>query len=1091
MSFVFRNIIITDFDETNPNSAIPNWYSKGTTGQSGQSGAQGLTGSTGPEGPQGPQGYQGSTGAQGYQGYQGYQGIDGPQGYQGMEGPIGPIGFSIAGSYGVAGSNGLDATSIPGPTGETGPIGPQGPTGVPGMSREEIEQYIMNMFVGYTGCTGCTGCNDLEPGCTGCTGYYKLICEFHKIITSISVGATGAPGEKGATGTFMTEETIELLVRNIFLSDPSLPRERLVADLLELIKLELPGVAIIKGATGAMGPVGEKGSTGEAGLGETAIKEVIYTELAGSTGVQDIIHKYFEDHIYQFIGPVGPTGASGPAGPEGTMGSQGHQGFQGNLGPQGHQGLQGPQGNTGAQGFQGPQGHQGHQGLQGPQGNTGAQGFQGPQGITGAQGNTGAQGFQGPQGITGAEGITGAQGFQGPLGYQGDVGDPGEPGSQGPTGPIGTQGVTGPIGLIGPQGNTGFGAQGITGPQGYQGSQGEKGDFGGPQGPQGHQGPPGTGGNGSGSGETGAQGATGAQGPQGHQGILGAQGNTGSQGPMGVGSRGPVGITGPTGPEGPQGTQGAQGQQGPQGYQGYQGPQGPTGAEGVTGAQGNTGPQGPTGLKGATGKDGPTVEELTPVLRELITANNTDRLFYVNKQFYGNYNDKDIVYLPIESESSKILDLQESAIKNIKSYKFVNNINYRIIQSGVPSSTTDIAESQPTINTIEASVNSDSVNQAKIILNESEMSYYILVNKSNSLLYLPSGSSTTYKINLSGLTKFNDIHFDQQNNNFYAVFDTDINGSYSTFLSPTLRNVSTTNMVVYQYDVNNSQEYMQDVSKNGFSYHDHIIDGSGALHLVTKNTTQFKYIIYNKSLAPVIQNNVFAQTSISLDSVDLNDFRIFNIYPNFNIQIGLKNNLNDTTLYIGINDNISVTQIVSAYPYSNILHLQYMDTTKYYIYLKDSTDKLKMVIRDNSNNIYNHFDNRTIYFVDQYVKQNIYFIVGKENSNIILFVFMKGELLFEDTLGDLNTTFGLGDLYYKDNATNPTLISFIKIYSELIGIYNKEKDLIQISGDVPSYFTNNYNYKNVYFDNLTNRITSDRSKKWVGLKKPNNAFYIK
>jgi hypothetical protein len=172
-----------------------------------------------------------------------------------------------------------------------------------------------------------------------------------------------------------------------------------------------------------------------------------------------------------------------------------------------------------------------------------------------------------------------------------------------------------------------------------------------------------------------------------------------------------------------------------------------------------------------------------------------------------------------------------------------------------------------------------------------------------------------------------------------------------------------------------------------------------------------------------------------------------------------------------------------------------MNKNKYYIYVMNVNTIINLLINDSSGNILNPFTSRTIKYVDHYVRENVLYILGRETissiTNTILFVFMKGELLFESVIGDQNVTFGLGDLYYKDSPTTPTVLKLIEMNHDFIGIYRSDVNLVQISGTIPSYFDNTFKQKNVYYDNVTNQIVKDRSKDWVGLRDANSGFYIK
>ena len=181
--------------------------------------------------------------------------------------------------------------------------------------------------------------------------------------------------------------------------------------------------------------------------------------------------------------------------------------------------------------------------------------------------------------------------------------------------------------------------------------------------------------------------------------------------------------------------------------------------------------------------------------------------------------------------------------------------------------------------------------------------------------------------------------------------------------------------------------------------------------------------------------------------------------------------------------------------YTEIIYLQFMNKNKYYIYVKNNDNMVKLLINDPSGNILNPFTTRNVQYVEHYVRDNVFYLVGRETisatTNTILFVFMKGELLFENVIGDQNITFDLGDLYYTDNLANPTRLRLIEMNHDFIGIYRSDINLIQISGTIPSYFDSTFRQKNVYYDNVTNQIVKDRSKDWVGLKNANSGFYIK
>lgn len=1089
MSIVFRNVILTDFDETNPNSAVPIRKLYGITGAQGSTGPDGVRGLTGEEGPRGAQGFTGSPG---------------PIGLTGSPGGAGPKGPA-----------GTDAVSVKGDTGPPGSEGPTGPAGEPGpsgMTKEEIQQYIIDMFtgccIGSIGCTGCTGCYYGCTGCTGCTGccsdYMRLINEICVKIHNITRGETGPSGidgltgPQGSTGTFMSDEDFLEIIRIVFLSEVSPERLRLAEVVAEILR-----GTFMRGNTGGTGPIGERGPTGQDGLGETAVTEIIMREL-GATAVQNYFNEYIDNYLtnYDFFAGYTGTGITGATGPKGDEGPRGATG-------EGIQGLPGQTGSPGATGIQGATGF----GIQGPTGSQGATGATGPQGATGIsiQGPTGPTGPEGPRGSTGVQGVTG------PSGPQGIKGDPGEPGDEGPMGPrghTGPSGPAGPVGEIGPIGPTGeTGLRGSTGPTGEPGPQGSTG----PSGlteeeikkyiidilTSGCTGSTGCGGTAGCTGCTGAckfwcelremigtiqqgtKGETGARGDNGSMGPTGPPGEKGEEGPAGVGLLGPIGPDGPTGADGPTGPQGSTGLQGPTGIDGPTGPTGPTGPQGATGPQGNT------------GADGPTMDEFIPVIQELIRDNNTEREFFVRRSVFGNYEHHDVAYLPTGYNLKTIIDSTRSNdIQNVVSTKFDNNVTYKLKVSGnaTPIGTNVvITDSVLNSNDVESVIESTiaGVNESKIVIEN--VPHYLISINNNMILHHIYNSSTTLRLKLNNLTQLQPpFVIDQHSGQFYSVFHTDIAGSYNTFLDIS-RNVSNLNYVVYQFDTTSNSEYVRDVVKNGYSYHHHMIDLSGRLHLITKSSTAYKYDIHNKNETPISVSNVFVENgpSFLVENMDLTDLRTFLIYPDIQIVVGLQKTPTSTTFHLGINSLLYSSHPLGSSNYSEIIYIQYMEQNKYYIYVKDNTNKVDLVIKDSSGNIPNPFDLRTVTHVDHYVRDNTFYLVGKEGTNVILFVFMKGELLFESVIGDQNTTFELGDLYYKDSPSTPTFLKLIEMYHNFIGIYRSDVDLIQISGTIPSYFDSTFKQKNVYYDNITNDITKDRSKNWIGLKDSNSGFYIK
>lgn len=169
------------------------------------------------------------------------------------------------------------------------------------------------------------------------------------------------------------------------------------------IAITEPRVIGVYGDTGAQGPQGNTGATGNGiksitnhYLATSAASEVTYSTSGWTTAVQAMtaVKKYlwnYEDVLYT----SGTHYYSAPT----IIGAYGDKGA---TGPQGEQGIQGPKGETGAQG---------PQGIQGVKGNTGATGPQGPQGVKGDTGATGPQGATGPRGETGATGAKGDSGI--------------------------------------------------------------------------------------------------------------------------------------------------------------------------------------------------------------------------------------------------------------------------------------------------------------------------------------------------------------------------------------------------------------------------------------------------------------------------------------------------------------------------------------------------------------------------------------------------------------------------------------------------------------------------------------------------------
>jgi hypothetical protein len=434
--------------------------------------------------------------------------------------------------------------------------------------------------------------------------------------------------------------------------------------------------------------------------------------------------------------------------------------------------------------------------------------------------------------------------------------------------------------------------------------------------------------------------------------------------------------------------------------------------------------------------------------------------------------------------------------------KFNQNITYRFRVTGgtTPVDTpVDITDIYLTDTDRESSlvVTVGGVNESKIVMDDLTPYYLIVINK-NMILHHQYGSSTTNRLKLNGIIEFQiPVIIDQNVGQFYSIFDISNNsGTYRTF-NDVSQNILSSNYTVYQYDTLSNVEYVRDISKNGYSYHHHMIDLSGRLHLITKSSTNYKYDIHHKNNSPIPVSNVFMNTNNLLENIDLNDLKSFLIYPNFQVVIGFnQTDPNTTKFHLGINELLTSEYITGTTTYKEIIYVQYMAINKYYIFvMHNGNNKVDLLIRDPSGNIENPFTLRTITYVDHYVRDNVFYLLGRETisatTKTILFVFMKGELLFESDIGDGNTTFGLGDLYYKDSPTSPTVLRLIEMSHDFIGVYRSDWNLVQISGTIPSYFDSTFKQKNVYYDNITNEIVKDRSKDWIGLKDANSGFYIK
>jgi hypothetical protein len=614
----------------------------GATGPQGEEGDVGPTGGQGPVGATGPQGEVGPTGAVGPTGSDGTDGAVGPTGPQGDVGPAGPTG-----------ADGADSV-VPGPTGPQGEVGATGPTGSDGSDGGTGPVGP----TGPIGPTGATGADSVVPGPTGPSGPQGLPGNVGEQGATGPVGPTGPQGSRGATGPQGTAGTDGLDSTVPGPTGPTGP-----------IGPQGFGIQYLGGSTWAGLPT-------DAEVGDAYSLEGDPTGAPNrpdGTPAQAGDMMIWTGTEWYNAGPIiGPTGATGPQGEVGATGDVGPTGVQGDPGAAGPTGPSGPQGLPGQVGEQGPTGPAGSDGATGPQGDVGPTGPAGTDGAdstvpgpTGPQGDVGPAGPTGPAGADGVDGVTGPIGVTGPTGADGADGSDGAPGVTGPQGGVGPTGATGPAGAdgadgapgaAGPTGPTGAdgadgtdGAVGPTGPQGLPGFDGEDGPAG-PTGPTGVKGDPG---------DVGATGPTGADGADGLDGadstVPGPTGPVGPTGPQGLGiqyegqatwaeiqaivdptqgdayslSGDPTGaptrpdgssaqtgdmivwngtawenvgpLVGPTGPTGADGTDGAAGPTGPQGLVG---PTGPAGADGSDGAVGPTGPQGETGPQGLPGFDG-------------------------------------------------------------------------------------------------------------------------------------------------------------------------------------------------------------------------------------------------------------------------------------------------------------------------------------------------------------------------------------------------------------------------------------------------------------------------------------------------------
>jgi hypothetical protein len=456
---------------------------------------------------------------------------------------------------------------------------------------------------------------------------------------------------------------------------------------------------------------------------------------------------------------------------------------------------------------------------------------------------------------------------------------------------------------------------------------------------------------------------------------------------------------------------------------------------------------------------------------------------------------KDIVSIPNLIETSTIIDSTRGNIDWIIQSLFYQGSHYRLsVTNQIVSDSYTITDTlitpdyQLTFDTNKSSVQKsillvDSINQTKNV-------YSSVAYNNNVILHHGVGSDTKYLL-VKGTQKFNsDMQIDQRTGQFYSILHLDASGTIRSFMDQSYNVLSSDDLIVYGYDFNLQKENFQKISQK--TYYHHTIDASGRLNLITKDNSQFNFYILDSSGVNQIYN-VFNKTEYSINSIPLNDLKVFLIFPDTRLVVGLsKITLSTTKFYLGV-DDLFTSEYIAGGSFEEILFIQIQALNHYYIFVKNSANRIKLVARDPSGNFnYNTFSNRDVIFKNHFIRENVYYVVGLEGTKTILFIFMMGDLLFEYEVGDENISFGMTDYYYKDKFISPTKLNYLFIYHELIGIYRADINRVQISGNVPNYFVDiNFPQRNVYFDKITQQITNDRTKQWIGLRDYNNNLYLK
>jgi hypothetical protein len=257
-----------------------------------------------------------------------------------------------------------------------------------------------------------------------------------------------------------------------------------------------------------------------------------------------------------------------------------------------------------------------------------------------------------------------------------------------------------------------------------------------------------------------------------------------------------------------------------------------------------------------------------------------------------------------------------------------------------------------------------------------------------------------------------------------------------------------------------------------------------------KNNNNYKYAEINPSIPDFNDRSSSILYNKNLETNNqLTDMRIFPLYPNDIVVVALNQTVTGASTYSvdiyvsTINTSISKKYILNTtYSISKIVGVQFVSEYEVFVYVSTTSDNYIKQLLISQSSIPNVLSSRSVVYKQIFVEDNIVYLVGTEGGYTKLFVYIKGELLFEKNIESGDVSISYGDLYYIKNSS----LTRVNPIDKFIGIYDISSNLIQISGTVPKFFTGNNSslIKNVYFNEKRHIIDTQYSSysKWIGIK---------